>query len=314
MGQYRRKIKKGERWFYSGQYLGQKYFSKVIYLTKQEAKKAEANKISLMDEQARKPRKEIMLLELLEARLDYLQEKSETYYKDNKRYFKMFLNQVGNKPVSEITRVDINNVVRTFSEDLRKRHKTQHKANAFLVAIKAAFNYGIELYDLDIKNPANSQKKKSVEKKIKFIPSDDMINAVKSKCDNEEKLLIDFVVQTGARIGECLRFTSDDLLDNEIVLYTRKTRNSDLVGRRLPIPECLSGLKFKDRLFNRWNQYPRFLEKTVKELKQPFWAWHSLRHRYASRLSKSGKPLYEIMLLLGHSNLSTTQGYLQLLP
>jgi integrase len=79
-------------------------------------------------------------------------------------------------------------------------------------------------------------------------------------------------------------------------------------------PSCPSEHSLRDRPFERWSEYPRFLEKTVKELKQPFWAWHSLRHRFASKLSREGKPLFEIMLLLGHSNLDTTQRYLQLLP
>jgi len=311
VGLYRRKLKKGERWFYSGQYLGQKYFSKAIYLTKQECKKAERAKIEQLDKQARKP--DVMLLELLDTRLDCLKSKSETYYKDNKRYFKLFLAQVGNKPVSEVSKLDVNNSIQAFSEDLKRRGKTQHKANAFLIAIKSAFNYGIELYDLDIKNPA-TQKKKPVEKRIKFIPTDEMINAVKEKCNPDQILMIDFALETGARIGEILRFSSNDVLENEIVLYTRKSRNSNLVGRKVPYPPCLKELKWKGRLFNRWTKYPLFIIKVVKELKQHSWAWHSLRHRYASKLSKSGKPLYEIMLLLGHSNLSTTQGYLQLLP
>lgn len=291
MGVYRRKLKKGWRWFYSGQYLGVKYFSRAIYLTKQEAKKAERVWIDELDEQARKPKPDIMLLEFLDTRLDHLKGKSETYYKDSKRYFKMFLAQVGNKPISGITKVDVNTAVQAFSDDLRKRGKPQHKANAFLVAIKAAFNYGIELYDLDIKNPA-TQKKKPVEKRIKFIPTNEMIKAVKEKFDREQVLMIEFALQTGARIGEILRFSADDVLDDKIVLYTHKSRNSNLVGRKIPYPVCLSGLTWEGRLFKRWTEYPRFLEKTVKELQQPFWAWHSLRHRYASRLSKSGKPLY----------------------
>jgi integrase len=314
MGQYKRKLKKGERWYYSGQYLGQKYFSKAIYLTKTEAKNAEREKINQLDEQARRPKSEIMILDAMNARLDYLMGKSKIYYKDNKRYFKLFLDQVSDKPISEITKKDINAVFQSFSDDLAKRKKTQHKANALLIALKSCFNYAIDLYELDIKNPVNGLKKKSIEKRIKFIPTDKMVNAVKEKCDDKEMLLIDFVMQTGARIGECLKFTADDVLGDKIVLYTRKTRNSDLVGRKIPIPECISGLKWKGRLFKRWTEYPRFLEKTVKELKQPFWAWHSLRHRYASKLSKGNVPIYELMLLLGHSNLSTTQGYLQLLP
>jgi len=314
MGAYKRRLKRGVRYFYSGQYLGIKYFSKAIYLTKHETLKAERAKIEELDKKARKQENDIMLLELFNARLDYLRGKSKTYYKENKRYFKMFLSRVGNKPVSEITKMDINQAAQAFSDDLKKRNKTQHKANAFVVSLKAAFNYGIELYDLDIKNPA-TQKKKPVDRRIKFIPTDEMINAVKGECDPEQILTINFAMETGGRIGEILRFNADDVLNEaEIVLYTRKSRNSDLVGRKIPYPICLKGITWKGRLFKRWTNYPRFLETIVKKLKQHPWAWHSLRHRFASKLSKSGKPLYEIMLLLGHSNLSTTQGYLQLLP
>jgi site-specific recombinase XerD len=44
-----------------------------------------------------------------------------------------------------------------------------------------------------------------------------------------------------------------------------------------------------------------------------YWTWHNLRHKYASELCRKGVPLFEIMNLLGHSNLKTTQNYLQLL-
>jgi len=66
--------------------------------------------------------------------------------------------------------------------------------------------------------------------------------------------------------------------------------------------------------FKRWDNHPRFLEKKIKKLRQETWNWHNLRHRYASMLSKEGRPLFEIMALLGHSNMETTQNYLQLLP
>jgi len=86
--------------------------------------------------------------------------------------------------------------------------------------------------------------------------------------------------------------------------------------RKVPRPECLPYEEYNkpERIFKRWTDQPRFLEKKVKELNQKSWSWHNLRHRYASKLSKEGRPLFEIMSLLGHSNLSTTQNYLQLLP
>lgn len=78
---------------------------------------------------------------------------------------------------------------------------------------------------------------------------------------------------------------------------------------RLTLPEVESEV----RVFKRWNDNPKFLEKKIRKLQQKEWNWHNLRHRYASSLSKQGKPLFEIMTLLGHSQMSTSQNYLQLL-
>ena len=45
VGIYKRKLKKGQRWYYRGMYLRQKYHSQAIYLTKHEARKVERSKI-----------------------------------------------------------------------------------------------------------------------------------------------------------------------------------------------------------------------------------------------------------------------------
>lgn len=315
MGQYRRKVKKGIRWRVVGSYLGKSYYTKAIYLTAKEAKEAEKEIIRQMDEEVRRPKKEVMFLDFLNVRLDYIKaNKSQYYYKEHKRYLKMLLDKVGNKPVDEIKKFEVAEIVNSYSEDLRKRKKTQHKANAMLRIFKATFFYGINLYDLDIKNPCIGLKMNSVDKKLKYIPSDADIEAVIALCNERQKLLIRFVRDTGCRIQEALNLTTEATHSDFIVLYTHKSRNSDLTPRKVPIPDCINGFKWKGRLFAEWTSHPRFLEDKVKELKQQRWNWHNLRHRYASRLSKEGRPLFEIMCLLGHSNLSTTQGYLQLLP
>jgi integrase len=313
MGVYARQLKRGKRFFFSGQYLNVKYFSRAIYLTKSECLKAEREQLRKIDEEARRPMAEVLLLNMINARLDYLKTKSQFYYKESRAYFKMLLDQIGDKPIDEVTRLEINQVTTAYSDYLAKAGKTQHKANAMLRIFKAAFNYGYNLYEIDRKNPCTGLKLHSVAKNLKYIPTDKQINAVKDLCDQEEKLLIDFAMQSGGRIGEILAFKRDDMQNGSIYLYTRKSRNSDLVARKMPIPECIKTLKWQGRLFKRWNVYPRFLEKKVKKLEQPFWGFHNLRHRFASKLSKEGRPLFEISQLLGHTSVTTTQIYLQLL-
>jgi integrase len=202
------------------------------------------------------------------------------------------------------------------SKNQQAKSLDNYTVNAMINDYKALFNYIIDKHDLNIKNPCKGINKYPIKKKFKHIPTDKDIEAVRNLCDEGQVQLIDFVKNTGCRISEALRVTGNDMLETDIVLYTKKSRNSDLVPRKVPRPECIKDIKIESdkRLFNRWSDAPRFLEDKVRELKQRNWNWHNLRHRFASKLSKEGKPLFEIMSLLGHSNLKTTQNYLQLLP
>jgi len=69
MGVYKRKLAKGMRWYFSGQFQGQKYFSKAAYLTKTECQKAEREKLIEIERNIDKPQNEMMLIELMNALL-----------------------------------------------------------------------------------------------------------------------------------------------------------------------------------------------------------------------------------------------------
>ena len=314
MGVYRRKLKKDWRWFYSGQYLGVKYHSKAIFLTKQEAGRAERVKKAQMDKEARSPTKDILLLDLINDRLDYVaSRRSKAYYKDSQKYLKLFYNYVGNPMASKIGGKQVNNFLMYVAKDLKNRKKTNSKVNAIIRALKALFNYGIDICEIDMKNPAGKVKFYSMDTRIKYIPTDSEIELVKAECDPGQKMLIDFVRHTGCRINEALRLTTADIGEKYVILYTRKAQGGSLTPRRVPKPDCLVGVKLKKGVFSRWSREPKFLARKVEKLKLKRWNWHNLRHKRASEWSAEGKPLFEIMSLLGHSNLKTTQNYLHLL-
>jgi len=316
LGQYKRKLKKGVRWFYSGQYLGVKYFSRAIYLTKQEAKTAERKRISELDEQARNPeQKEMSLLALINLRLDNLQlKRSHTYYRMSKAYFQKLLDGIGDVPVTTIRKETVNGLFEAEAKRLTAKGKTHHKLNEFIRVTKALFNYGIKVYDLNMKNPCYGLELYPIDIKTKYIPSEKEIEAVYSKLNDKQKILFDFVKETGARVNEAVRFFNNpEVIGNLITLYTRKAKNSNLTPRHIPKPKCLSqdcsGLK------GEWKHpNPRFIEEAIKDLQlTTAWNFHNLRHRAASLWADKGMTTLEIMQRLGHSNLATTQRYLQLL-
>ena len=314
MGVYRRKLKRGVRFYFSGQYLNVKYFSRAIYKTKQEASRAERARRNEIDEQARNPVNDMTLLELTNRRLDHIQtSKSIDYYKENRRYFRKILAVWGKGiNVSQITKAMVNDLLIAEAKRLKKSNRSNHKVNSLLRSLKALFNYGIKVYDLNIKNPANLDFY-PIDIKLKYIPPEADIEAVKAISTPSQRLLIDFVDETGCRIMEAIRFKHEDMDRALITLWTRKAKNSNLTPRRIPTPSCLEGLKGKGRVFKEWNMYPRFLEEKIKHLDQKKWNWHNLRHRRASIWATDGMTIFELMTRLGHNNIQTTQRYLQLL-
>lgn len=306
MGVYKRKLSKGERWYFSGQYLGVKYFSKAIYLTKKEASAAERVKLDEMDQEARSPRKDMKLKVLMNERLDYIKSRmAKRYYDNNQRGFKKFLAHCGDIMASEVTKQHVNKFLQAEAD--KYGDKGRYQINAHIRHFKALFNYGIDQLDLTIKNPCQKLKFYPIDVQLKKIPSDDEIIAVRGKLSQKQAMLFDFLDETACRLNEAVRLDAKDVAKDHIVLYTRKSKNSNLTPRVIPRPDCLKG-EFEGKVFKDWNVSPRFLENIADG-----WNFHNLRHRRASIWANSGMPIFEIMQRLGHANLQTTQRYLQLI-
>lgn len=310
MGQYSRKLKKGTRWYYAGQYLGKKYHSQAIFISKSECKKAEVEKIKEMDEEARNPKNDVKLLDLFNHRLDNLKlTRNQEYYRDNKRLCKKMIAAWGNINVTEVTKLMVSNLVLEEVKRCKKGNLTNSRPNKLFTAARACFNYAIMHFDVDMKNPCNGLSKLPEDRKIKFIPSEEMILAVKAECNPEQQLLLQFVYDTACRINEAIALDYKDVQQDYVVLYTRKSRNSVKTPRFVPRPEYIKP-GGKGKVFPKHEAYPRFVEEKVEKLKQPKWNWHGLRRRRASIWANEDMPLFQIMMLLGHSNISTTQRYL----
>lgn len=220
------------------------------------------------------------------------------------------MDKIGDVLLTDIVKTDIEALLSETSQRLGIDRKGNYTVNAMIRCYKALFNFSGEY------NPCKKIEFYPIDKKVKFIPSNEMIQAVLNICTPAQQDLLNFILETGARINEALNFKGRDIASNSVILYTKKSSNSNRVPRKVPKPSYLYGKVIlpDERLFKEWNEYPKFLDRKVRQLKQNRWGFHSLRHRRASLWSKEGKPLFEIMSLLGHSSLETTQIYLQLLP
>ena len=316
---YSRKISTGFRFFYKFGFNGIVYRSKAIYYSKNEAKKAESAKYTEVTKQVSNPSLNpiFALSDVMNDRLSVIKaKKGIKYYKANKSQFKKLLQHIGNIPVNEVRRAMIENFLDRESIQQQKNENDNYSVNSMLRSFKALFYYAIDVKEIEMVNPCKKITQYPINKKIKYIPSDEDIEAVKKICTPEQLFLLEFIDETAARINEPLKLLGKNIYPDKIILHTRKSKNSDLVPRKLPLPKCLEGKTYKmnERVFPWWSEEPKFLARKIKRLGQHAWGFHSLRHRRASLWNKEKKTVYDIMVLLGHSSLSTTLIYLQMLP
>ena len=200
--------------------------------------------------------------------------------------------------VSQITKRQVYRLFMQEAKRCKKEGLSNTRVNAFLTNMRSFFSFGIKRLGLDYKNPCTGIAKLPIDRRVKFIPTQEMVDEVIAKCTPEQASLIRFLDETGARVSEALNVSLNDWKNGKVVLYTRKSKNGDLVPRVVP---CTMNPQTFD-----WDRRPDFLKYKTRE-----WSYHALRHKRASEWANEGKPLIQIMALLGHQNISTTQIYLR---
>lgn len=304
MAVYRRKIKNGERWWYKFDENGKTHNSKAMYLTKKDAQKAERDERLRLESISG----EAMLLEVMTHRLDYLElTRNKEYYRDQRRLSKKILDNFGNIQITDITAKMVSSIFLDEIKRCRGEGLGNKRPNELLKTLRTTISHARTNFGIEMRDPTAGIKKLPNDTKTPYIPSEEEIEAVIKICNNEQKRLIRFVYETGCRVGEAVNLEYKDVHKDFLTLYTRKSQNSQRTPRHIPRPDFIfpSGCT---KVFE-FTAYPHFLEGKVRELKHPKWNWHSLRRRRASIWAKD-KPLFEIMMLLGHSQISTTQRYL----
>jgi integrase/recombinase XerD len=141
--------------------------------------------------------------------------------------------------------------------------------------------------------------------------------------------LICLVLDCGLRIEEALTVRRTDLdFDNLLVTVFGKGRKE----RRIPfsfelrkvlfrydqirLKQCQRcELMFPSRTGTVWNQRNslRGLHLLQGKLRLPSFGWHRLRHTFATNYLRQGGDIVRLSMVLGHTQITTTQRYLHLL-
>ncbi len=230
-------------------------------------------------------------------------------------YLKGFLDAIKKSPES-VEREDII----TFLAEKKEKNNT---SNATLSLIHSALKFyfhnmlGKNILE-EIKTPRKA-KKLPIVLTVSEVKA--LILATKAK---RNRLIVQFLYSSGARVSECVNIKVNDLNLKERVASIRggkgnKDRTIILSKEWIKgIKKYLEKKKIKtEQVFSKKNGSPissdtvqRIVRSAAKKagIKKHVTP-HTLRHSYATHLLDAGENIRKIQELLGHSNLNTTQIY-----
>lgn len=249
---------------------------------------------------------------------------------------KYFLNFIQNHYGNKITIQNLEDLtIRDFrswlsSQKIKNNNlspKSQARSKAAIKSLFKFFNKNNYIKNTAIFNLQPAKINKQLPRPLSFKEVIDVINISGEKNDwtgLRNKTLFTLIYAAGLRLNEALQLNKIDVKDMDTIRITGKggkVRNIPLIeSAKVLIEELLNinpqqeivsplflGLKGK-RLSSR--QVQKIIEEIRNKLSLPKTVTpHALRHSFATHLLEKGVDLRTLQELLGHSSLSTTQGY-----
>lgn len=189
--------------------------------------------------------------------------------------------------------------------------------------LKTFFNFTIDKFDLNLKNPCSSltlartfktppqKTRKVLEKEI----VDEMIYNTKNLRD---RLMLELQARCGLRIGELLKLKVSDVSDRKLTIRDPKSRKDsevafmpEQIANRLHEYITKTNLSSDDTIFPMCYSTARSLIRHLAKRVNVEMTPHDLRRHSATYASRNGVPLEIVSkVILRHRDLKTTQIYL----
>ena len=256
----------------------------------------------------------------------------QAYAIDLKYFLSLIQNHYGNKiTIQNLEDLTIRDFRSWLSSQKIKNNnlspKSQARSKAAIKSLFKFFNKNNYIKNTAIFNLQPAKINKQLPRPLSFKEVVDVINISGEKNDwtgLRNKTLFTLIYAAGLRLNEALQLNKIDVKDMDTIRITGKggkVRNIPLIeSAKILIKELLNinpkqeivsplflGLKGK-RLSSR--QVQKIIEEIRNKLSLPKTVTpHALRHSFATHLLEKGVDLRTLQELLGHSSLSTTQGY-----
>jgi integrase len=256
--------------------------------------------------------------------LPYIKVSKRSWQNDESMLRLRMLDVFGSYPLNAITRRQI----QSFHIALKESGLSGSSCDHHIKVIRYALNLAIEWELLD-KNPADKiQLFKEDNRKERYMTHDELdrlLIVLKEYRNQTIARLVMFLLSTGARLNEALKAKWTDIdIDTKTWRIpatnskSKKIQSKPLNTKAVELLAQLQEDNISEYLFinvRTGNPYVN-VNKPWRDIRVaaglPELRLHDLRHQYASMLVNSGRSLYEVQQLLGHSDPSVTQRYAHL--
>jgi len=158
------------------------------------------------------------------------------------------------------------------------------------------------------------KKKRAVRKLPKSVRPEEFKKLISKIPTSQKETRLSFLLAygSGLRISEVLRVSKEHIKTNSIFVLQSKYG----LERIVPLPKGWK-VEFNKLLplkINRRTLQRNFRKYSSLAKLSNLYTFHSLRHGFATRSLESGIPINQVQVLLGHSNISTTNVYVKANP
>ena len=222
-----------------------------------------------------------------------------------------------------------------YFEYMKKQGRKTSTISRAIASVRAFYQFLVRTKKIK-KDPTSEVKTPKIEKKVPSILTEKEVELLlnQPKCVDlkgiRDKAMLEFTYATGMRVSEIIALNIEDVnIEEEFVFchYGYKKRTiplgkmavktlSDYIKRARPILiktedekalfVNLSGERLTRQGFWKIVKYYKEQANITKDITP-----HVLRHSFATHLLQNGAELKAIQMMLGHSDISSTQVYMQ---
>lgn len=251
-------------------------------------------------------------------------------YKRDLKQFEQYLTENEIK-YSKVTQKDIKNYLNYLAE----QNKKTSTISRTIASIRAFYQYEVK-NKKNLQDPTENIQSPKIEKRTPCVLTSEEVELLLEQPKDidlkgtRDKAMLEFAYATGMRVTEIISLNIDDVNLVEATVIC----NSGNKKRIIPLGKmCLDALKeyiekARNILVKKDTEKALFVNLNGRRLtRQGFWKIikyyqeqanitkditpHTLRHSFATHLLQNGADLKSIQMMLGHSDISSTQVYMQ---